>query len=263
MPALPLQGRLIVVTRPLAQAGALAAGIRAQGGAACLFPLLEISPWPDDALLRVSAARLADYRFAVFVSPNAVRYALPLLLSAGAWPPATRAVAVGERTAQDLRAAGVRDCLYPHPQTDSEALLALPEFSESAVRGKKAVIFRGGGGRELLAQTLTARGAQVDFVPVYQRSGPDTASATWTEFCARLAAGDFAALTLSSSEALRYLVERCPPAQTTMLRQTPLFASHARIVAAARAAGFLRVIETETGDAGLLAGLNAYNWRQS
>ncbi|MDR0736835.1 MAG: uroporphyrinogen-III synthase [Zoogloeaceae bacterium] len=260
MPALPLEGRLIVVTRPLAQAEALAAGIRAQGGAAFLFPLLEISPWPDDTPLRDAAARLADYRFAVFVSPNAVRYALPRLLSAGAWPKTTRAVAVGEGTARELRTAGVEDCLYPRPQADSEALLCLPELSESSVRDNKAVIFRGDGGRELLAQTLTARGAQVDFVPVYQRKRSNKG---WTEFHVRLIAGEFAALTLSSSEALRALMERCLPAQTAALRQLPVFAPHARIVEAARAAGFLRVIMTETGDAGLLAGLNAYNWQPS
>jgi uroporphyrinogen-III synthase len=256
----PLQGRLIVVTRPLAQAGALAAGIRALGGSVCLFPLLEISPWPDDAPLRDIAARLADYHFAVFVSPNAVRYALPQLLFAGAWPSTTRAVATGKGTARDLQAAGLRDCLYPHPQADSEALLTLPELAASCVRGKKVVIFRGGEGRALLAQTLTARGARVDFVPVYQRGKPTGGLA---EFCARLAAGELDALTLSSNEALRYLVELCPSAQAALLRQTPLFASHARIVEAARAAGFLRTIRTETGDAGLLAGLSAYNWQGS
>jgi uroporphyrinogen-III synthase len=243
MSALLPQGRLIVITRPLAQAGELAEKIRAQGGAAYLFPLLEISPWPDAAPLRDVAARFADYHFAVFVSPNAVRYALPQLLSAGAWPKTTRAVAVGEGTARDLRAAGVKDCLYPHPQADSEALLKLPELAESHVRGKRAVIFRGGGGRELLARTLTARGAQVDLTPVYQRSRPD---AGWAEFSERLAAGEFSALTLFSSEALRHLVERCPPGQTAALRRLPVFTPHARIAKAARAAGFLRVIETKT-----------------
>ncbi|MDR2364962.1 MAG: uroporphyrinogen-III synthase [Zoogloeaceae bacterium] len=260
MSALPLQGRVIVVTRPLAQAETLAAGIRALGGTARLFPLLEISPWPDDTLLRDTAARLADYRFAVFVSPNAARHALPQLLAAGTWPPKTRAVAIGEGTARELQAAGVRDCLYPHPHADSEALLALAELSESRLRGKKAVVFRGDGGRELLAQTLTARGARVDFVPVYRR---DCAKERLAELHAGLAARAFAALTLSSSEALRHLMASCPPAQREMLWQTPLFTPHARVAAAARAAGFLRTIETETGDAGLLSGLNAYNWQPS
>jgi uroporphyrinogen-III synthase len=260
MSALPLQNRLIVLTRPLAQAGELAAAIRAQGGAAYIFPLLEISPSPDDAPLRAIAARLADYHFAVFISPNAVRYALPQLLSIGAWPKATRTVAVGEGTARDLRAAGVEDCLYPRLRADSEALLALPELSESSVRDKKIVIFRGGDGRELLAQTLMARGAQVDFVAVYQRR---CANEGWGEFLARLDADEFSALTLFSSEAMRCLVARCPPARTEKLRQLPVFTPHARIVEAMRAAGFLRVIQSETGDVGLLAGLNAYNWQPS
>ncbi|MDR0674048.1 MAG: uroporphyrinogen-III synthase [Zoogloeaceae bacterium] len=257
MPTLPLKGQTIVITRPRAQAGTLSAGIHALGGAVFLFPLLEISPWPDDALLRDAALRLADYHFAVFVSPNAARYALPRLCAVGAWPETTRAVAVGEGTARNLRSAGLEDCLYPRSRADSEALLDLPELSESAVRDKNIVIFRGNDGRELLAQTLATRGARVDFVPVYRR---ERAKAEWAEFGERLAAGEFAALTLFSSEVLRCLVEGCPPEQITALRQTPVFIPHTRIVEAARDAGFLRAIQTEAGDEGLLAGLNAYNW---
>jgi uroporphyrinogen-III synthase len=248
-----LRGRVIVVTRPREQAGELAAGIRAQGGVAYLFPLLEISPWPDAAPLREAAARLARYQCAIFVSANAARYALPALLADGNWPVGVRAVAVGSGTAAALSVAGVPDVLYPPEGSGSERLLALPEFSEDRTRGQKIVIFRGDGGRELLAQTLTARGASVDYVPVYRRGGPTVGGAA---FCARLAAGNFDALALSSSEALRRLLALA--GHLPNLRATPLFAPHARVAEQARAAGFARVVHTEAGDAGLLAGLCAY-----
>ncbi|MDR1888747.1 MAG: uroporphyrinogen-III synthase [Zoogloeaceae bacterium] len=256
-PPLPLQGRVIVVTRPREQAGELAAGIRALGGEAWLFPLLEITPCPDPAPLLRIAARLPEYRFAVFVSANAVRHALPSLPAGADWPAHLRAVAVGAGTARALAAAGVTDCLFPSEGADSEHLLALPEFSESAVRGQKIAIFRGGGGRELLAQTLTARGAEVDYVPVYQRSGPNAGQA---EFCAQLAAGRFDALTLSSSEALQHLLDLA--GHLPSLRATPLFAPHARITDKARAAGFTHVISTKAEDSGLLAGLGAYAYNR-
>ncbi|MDR3056356.1 MAG: uroporphyrinogen-III synthase [Zoogloeaceae bacterium] len=248
---LPLQGRTIVVTRPREQAGELAAGIRALGGEAYLFPLLEISPYPDAAPLAKAAARLAEYRFAIFISANAARYALPSLPTN--WHDETQAVAVGAGTARALAAAGVNNCLFPPEGSDSEALLALPEFSADPIRGQKIVIFRGDGGRELLAQTLVARGAAVEYVPVYQRN----AQAVGREaFCEQLAAGRFDALTLSSSESLRHLLDLA--GHLPRLRATPIFASHARIADKARAAGFAKVIYTTRGDAGLLAGLGAY-----
>jgi uroporphyrinogen-III synthase len=252
-----LQARTIVVTRPRAQAGELAAGIRAQGGEAWLFPLLEIAPWPDAAPLLAIAARFTEYRYAVFVSANAVRYALPALLADSGWPANVQAVAVGAGTARALAAAGVSDCLFPPGDAATEHLLALPEFSEARVRGQKIVIFRGDGGRELLAQTLTARGASVEYAPVYQRSRLTTRH---EEFCTRLAAGGFDALTLSSSEALQHLIDLA--GDLPALRATPLFSPHARVADKARAAGFTNVIATAAGDDGLLAGLCAYAYNR-
>ena len=250
-PTLPLQGRAIVVTRPREQAEELAAGIRAQGGNPYLFPLLEISPYPDTAPLLQVAARLADYRYAVFVSANAARHALPSLLAN--WHDNIQAVAIGAGTARALTAAGITDCRFPPEGSDSEHLLDLPELSAASVGGQKIVIFRGDGGRELLAQTLTERGAEVEYVPVYQRSAPTTGRKA---FCARLAAGRFDALTLSSSESLCHLLDLA--GHLPILRSTPLFAPHERIADKARAAGFAKVISTPEGDAGLLTGLCAY-----
>ncbi|MGE5945877.1 MAG: uroporphyrinogen-III synthase, partial [Betaproteobacteria bacterium] len=78
-----LAGRTIVVTRPLAQSASLAAAIRAEGGDALVFPLLEIAPTDDPGALAEAAARLADYALAIFISPNAVEHALPALLARG------------------------------------------------------------------------------------------------------------------------------------------------------------------------------------
>ena len=254
-PTGPLAGKTIVVTRPQAQAGPLAAAIAAQGGQLLIFPLLEIGPAADPQPLATAVARLADYSLAVFISPNAVAYALPAILARGSWPAGLMPAAVGQGTVRALAAHGVTGCIAPCERFDSEALLALPELG--AVDGKKIAIFRGDGGRELLAETLRARGAEVDCVTCYRRSGPADGVAP---LLAAWRAGKLDALTVSSSEGLRYLLDLLDAEGRRYLQETPVFVPHARIAENARALGLSNIILTAAADAGILAGLGAYNW---
>lgn len=253
----PLAGRTIVVTRPRVQAAALAEAIAAAGGTPLLFPLLEISPAPDPRPLAEALARLADYAMAVFISPNAVDHALPAVLRRGPWPAGLLPAAVGQGTVRALAAYGVAGCIAPGERFDSEALLALPELAATRVAGRRIAIFRGDGGRELLAGTLRERGAAVDCVTCYQRSGPahgvEPLLAAWC-------AGGLDALTVSSSEGLRYLVDLLDAEGRERLRDTPVFVPHARIVESAQALGLRNIILTAATDAGIVAGLRAYNW---
>jgi uroporphyrinogen-III synthase len=168
-PVGPLAGKTIVVTRPQAQAAPLAEAIAAAGGTPLVFPLLEISPAADPRPLAAAAERLADYALAVFISPNAVDYALPDLLAHGPWPAALTPAAVGQGTVKALAAHGIAGCVAPTERFDSEALLELPALAARQVAGKRVAIFRGDGGRELLADTLRQRGATVDCIPCYRR----------------------------------------------------------------------------------------------
>ncbi len=230
----PLAGRTIVVTRPRAQATALAEAIAAAGGTPLLFPLLEILPAADPQPLAEAVARLPDYAIAVFISPNAVDHALPAVLRRGDWPAGLLPAAVGQGTVRALAAHGVGGCIAPDERFDSEALLALPELAAARVAGRRIAIFRGDGGRELLAGTLRERGAAVDCVTCYQRSGPahgvEALLAAWR-------AGGLDALTVSSSEGLRYLVDLLDAEGYERLRDTPVFVPHARMAESARGAG--------------------------
>lgn len=254
---LPLAGRGIVVTRPRHQAEGLLAGIAAAGGRPLLFPLLEIAPAADTAPLAAAARSLATYRFAAFVSPNAVAYALPALLAAGPWPAGLIPLAVGQSTVRVLAEAGIGGTVAPVDRFDSEALLALPELAPEWVRGTRVAIFRGDGGRELLADTLRARGATVDCIPCYRRLPP---AGSVNDLLAAWRSGRLDAIMVSSSEGLRYLVDLLDAVGRAYLRATPIFVPHARIAESARALGFPRVVLTGPADAGLLAGLSAYNW---
>lgn len=250
-----LADKTIVVTRPREQAGELGAAIEKLGGRAYYFPLLEIHPVADQTPLLAAARDLVSYSLAVFVSPNAVAHALPLLLAQGAWPDTVRPVAVGPGTAQALADAGIHACLYPRDRYDSEALLALPELAADRIAGKGVIIFRGNGGRELLGETLEVRGARVVRVACYQRSGPATDKA---DLVARLKTGKIDGITVSSSEALGYLSALLDDPAPIWI--TPLFVSHGRIAERAEAMGFLKVVLVDAAAGGVLAGLSTYNW---
>lgn len=254
----PLAGRTIVVTRPRAQADALAAAIRAAGGEPFVFPLLEIGPAPDPAPLAAAVDRLADYALAVFVSPNAVDYSLPSILARGPWPAGLTPAAVGQGTARALAALGVHGTVVPSERFDSEALLELPELQSGRVAGRRVAIFRGDGGRELLGDTLAARGATVDRIPCYTRSAPADGAAP---LLARWQAGRLDGIAVSSSEGLRYLVDMLDDTGRRLLSATPMFVPHARIAENARALGLARVILTGPADAGIIEGLCTYNWQ--
>lgn len=250
-----LAGRTIAVTRPREQAGALAAAIEAAGGAALLFPLLEIAPVDDLSAVQAVAAHLEDYDFAVFVSPNAVAHALPALLADRGWPAPLQAAAVGPGTARALSEAGIPGCLLPQDRFDSEGLLALPALAAEKVRGRRVVIFRGDGGRELLTEVLQQRGASVERVTCYRRSGP---RGGFAPLCAAWEQGRLDAIVVSSSEALHYLVDGLSAEARAKLQETPLFVPHLRIAEIARQRGLTRIELTGPADAGLLRGLTTY-----
>lgn len=248
----PLANLLVVVTRPAEQAAPLAQAFEARGATALVVPLLIIDGPADATALKAAAAHLDTYQFAVFVSQNAVAQACPVLLASRRWPASLRAVTLGPATAAALKAFGVDDVICPSGPFDSETLLQHPALQEAAVSGERVVIFRGNGGRELLADSLISRGARVDLVACYRRSPP----ASIVPLLAALRARRVAAITVTSSEALRHLLDRAGSAPG--LLQVPLFVPHRRIRDAALDSGWETVVMTPPGDAGLLAGVEQY-----
>lgn len=248
-----LAGRHIVVTRPAGQAAHLAEALASLGAKPVLFPVLAIFDAEDERPLLDIAARLDGFDWAAFVSPNAAEKALTSILAHRAWPPQLRAMTVGKSSEQALARFGIRDVVAPQDRFDSEALLELPELAE--VAGRKVVIFRGDGGRELLGETLKARGATVEYVTCYRRARPalDPAPllALWSD-------GALDAVTVTSSEGLRNLFDMVGKLGQAWLRKTPVFVPHQRIAEQAKALGLQEVILTGPGDAGLIDGLQRH-----
>jgi uroporphyrinogen-III synthase len=251
-----LHGQRILVTRPAAQAGTLAALIAGAGGEPVCFPLLEISAASDPRPLQQATARLDDYALAVFISPNAVDYSLPSILAQRRWPAGLQAAAIGQSTVAQLATYGIERVIAPRLRFDSEALLELPALQAERVAARRVLILRGNGGRELLAETLSQRGATVDCVTCYQRSSPVDAA----PLVSRLRQGQLQALTISSSEGLRNLWSMLGPDDRQRLSELPVFVPHQRIAEVAAALGMRRVALTAPADAGIIEGLCTFNW---
>jgi uroporphyrinogen-III synthase len=243
-------GPRVIVTRPALEAQGWVDELRARGLAADALPLIEITAVPDATPVRAAWQQLAAYAALMFVSANAVRHffeqrptelavALPRCLATG--PGTRRALlqcGVGAQ-AIDAPAPGA-------PQFDSEALWQLVGAQPWA--GRRVLIVRGGqrplagqaapddgAGRNWLAQQWTTAGAQVDFLPVYWRGAPDF-DARALQFIEQ-AVQQRAVWLFSSSEAIEYLPLRDWSAARAV-------ATHARIAAAARRAGFGVVCES-------------------
>lgn len=164
-----LDGLKVLVTRPVQQAQPLCDQIIAAGGVAIALPVLDIVPilpWDE------SAFNLAEQEMAIFVSRNAAlifKANLPTNLADNLqW------VAVGPGTAATMQECGFPVDIQPPSPSGSESLLTMPEFH--AVQDKKIVIVRGEGGRELLANTLFERGAEVHYLDIYRRALPERAT---------------------------------------------------------------------------------------
>jgi len=246
MPDTPLSGSVIAITRPIEQSHTLAELISAQGGTPLLFPLLAIAPLPDYSVFDAHIDQFVDADWAIFISSNAVQQAMPRVLHRfPTLPSRLRFAAIGPSTAAELQKFGVGSVLIPQDRHDSEHLLALPEMQ--TVAGKRVTIFRGVGGRELLAEILNARGATVQFAECYQRVNPQHDAGDLPRLWQNK---QLHAVVVTSSEALRNLLDLASDAE--WLRNTLICVNHARIAELAQRNGLQVAVSDAPGDEGML-----------
>ena len=252
MKGLPLSGRRIVVTRPKGQAESLLALIRQAGGEPLEIPALEIRDLTDLASFYSVIDRLDSFDTAIFVSRNAVRKVFALI-GERPWPVRLQLATVGNGSREELAARGFSGVIAPGGQSDSEALLAMSEFS--TVAGRRIAIFRGEGGRNLLGDTLTARGALVEYAACYRRALPAAGAAL---LASAWDGGKVDAVTVSSGEGLANLLAMLGAGAPERLAGTALFVPHPRIADEAARQGLKRVTVAGPGDAETAASLVAY-----
>ncbi len=251
-----LTGLHVLVTRPAEQAPALMERLTREGARPLHFAAIEILDPQNRAPLVDALDRLATFQWAIFVSPNAVDRAMSLWRARNErWPSAVRIACIGRGSARELKRFGIDDALAPTGRFDSESLLLMPPLQ--AVGGQKILIFRGEGGRELLGDTLAARGAEVTYADCYRRGAPTTDVTALLRTWARTGID---AVIVTSVEALRNLYEALGQVGRRWLAQTPLVVSSERIRAAALDLGLEgeTVMAANATDDALIEALRAF-----
>ena len=167
----PLQDVKVLVTRPQQRAAGLCQMIEQAGGSALQFAAIEITLPADFQSRDYARDHIQEFALAIFISPTAVEKTFEFLT---ALPAGIRISAIGSRTTSALEDKALNVDIIPDGH-DSESLLQHPQLQAGEIAGKKIVIFRGEGGRELLGDTLHSRGAEVFYADMYRRSPPTSA----------------------------------------------------------------------------------------
>lgn len=216
-----------LVLRPQPQADTLAAALRAAGHRPVLCPLLTITPGRE---LDHLAEQLAWAELVIATSAHAVYQAEHRLRALGlTWPPGP-CLAVGAATASAWQECG-RAALVPEDPR-SEGLLRLPQLAQ--VAGRRILILRGNGGRELLAERLRQRGADLRHCECYQRHYPARPGpALFAEW--RTAGVD--SVIISSGELFSRLLQLAPPDQLEWLHSLLFIVPSPRVAALVQAGG--------------------------
>jgi uroporphyrinogen-III synthase len=235
-----LNGARVLVTRPAHQAENLSGLIQGRGGEAVRFPVLDIVARDNIEEVQYALKNLDKFQWVVFISPNAVNFALKANNGKIDRLKTVRFAAVGRATAQALEAAGLAVDVVPEQGYTSEALLAMPQMQQ--VKGQACLIVRGEGGREELANTLRSRGAVVQYLEVYKRTIPSIDSSQVVQL---LAQHRLDVITATSGEALQNLLIMLGENNHQLLLPIPIVVVSDRIRQLAAGMGFKRIAVTE------------------
>jgi uroporphyrinogen-III synthase len=236
-----LNGARILVTRPQHQAHTLCRLIEGQQGVAVAFPTLEIVAADDRDRIAEVLTNLHRFQWVVFISANAVNFAL--LANDGKIDQFrnARIAAIGQATAKALAAAGLTADLLPAHGSDSRALLAMPAMQQ--VSGQRILIVRGAGGLDTLRQELNHRGADVDYLDVYQRAIPPADPAPVLDL---LKQNRLDLIIATSGEAVKNLLIMLGEKNQNLALTIPLVVVSDRIRQIAENSGFERIFVTDS-----------------
>lgn len=229
----PLHDVKVLVTRPQQRASGLCQMIEQAGGSALQFAAIEITEPADFQSREYARDHISEFALAIFISPTAVEKTFEFFT---ALPAGIRISAIGSRTTRALEAMGLNVDIIPDGH-DSESLLEHPQLQAGEITGKKIVIFRGEGGRELLGNTLQSRGAEVFYADMYRRSPPTSAS----QLSQYLAEADIVAV--SSNQGLQNLYDLAT--DKSSLTRHALVVPGERSFTLAKALGFSNIFIAE------------------
>jgi uroporphyrinogen-III synthase len=196
----------VLVTRPEHQALPLCQLLESEGAVCHRFATTQVGSGADPRALSAELGPLERYDLIVFVSANAVRFGLPLLGENRG----LELAALGPATARTLRDSGYSVAVEAATTIDSEGLLAHPRLQEP--RGRRILLVKGRGGRDLLAAELTRRGAVVHAADVYARRPATPSADELAQLEALFASHRIQVITATSLEIGSNLLELATPA---------------------------------------------------
>ena len=244
-----MTGWRLLITRPRDDSEALVALLADRGVHSACLPLLEIEPLDEAPGQCQPLLELDRYNAIVVVSKPAARLGLARMDRHWPQPPAGPVwFSVGAATGQVLAERGL-DVHWPTDGDDSEALLALPRFTEVlAGPAPRVLIMRGEGGREFLGERLRGQGASVDYLELYRRRLPTYPEGALPRL---IQAERLNGLVVSSGQGLQHLLELAADAWPHLAR-LPLFVPSPRVAQSARDAGALDVVDCRGASAAAL-----------
>jgi uroporphyrinogen III methyltransferase/synthase len=216
-----LFGWTVLVPRTKEQAAILSDLLRSHGASPLEVPTIAVEPPRTAAPMERAITGLVSgrYQWVAFTSVNAVKAVQEKVeersLDARAFA-GVKVAAIGEATADALRAFGIRQDLVPSGQQSSEGLLEdWPDFDESLDLLDRVLLPRADIATETLVAGLKERGWQVDEVTAYRtvRAAPPPAPIREA-----LKGGRVDAVVFTSSSTVRNLVGIAgKPHETTVI----------------------------------------------
>jgi uroporphyrinogen III methyltransferase/synthase len=174
LPARPLSGRTVAVTRARAQASSLARALEELGATVVQAPVIRTERISDPAH---PTPDLARYDLVCFTSPNAVTALFARLAQAGERATDTpadsprdarafagaRVAAIGPGTARALAEHGIVADIMPGRSVAESLIEALSDLPV-----ERALVARAKEARDVIPDALRARGAEVDVLALYE-----------------------------------------------------------------------------------------------
>ena len=199
---LPLEGRRVLVTRAVQQAGKLSDGLKALGAIPVEVPVLEVRPPDSYDPLDQALRRLDSFQWFVLTSANTVHAVSARCAKLNIDVSEIKLLsvaAVGSATAEAARKAGFRVTVVPEVYNSEGVVAALG----AAAAGKRILLARAKVARDVIPEALSNTGAVVTVVEAYQTGLPDAAR----ELLAEALKTGLDAATFTSSSSVRNLSE--------------------------------------------------------
>lgn len=234
----------VLVTRPEPACSELITAITTKGGEAFASPLIRIGPGAELNTLIPQLDSLTANDLVFLLSKKAVEYANLTLEQMGrSWSDKLSYYGIGRSTGQYFQQVTGKDIRWAEQGETSEILLTHPELQ--FLEGKNALLLRGNGGRELLASTLRARGAQVSYCECYTRYPVDYDKALFNQQWFQTGITD---VVITSGQMLALLEELITEEYQTWWFSRRLLVVSERIADQARRGGWQKVCVANSAD---------------